>query len=70
MCNQKFLDRFNYTMGIQDREKLKLEVELKRQWDKERPHKVFDTTYANSILQMRRDHFVPDQNNPSARLPE
>lgn len=66
LCNQKFFDAMSLTMGVQDREKLKLEVELKRQWDKEHSNKGFDTTYADSILRMRQDRYATEQNDPDA----
>ncbi|MEM6359385.1 MAG: hypothetical protein AAF731_04800 [Bacteroidota bacterium] len=65
LCNEKHLDTLTLTMGGQDREKLRLEVELKRQWDKEHLNKAFDTTHAERILKIRHDHFAKEQSDPS-----
>lgn len=56
----------NLIMGIQGREKLKLEARLKHDWDRDHPDKPFDTGSAEAILKQRHDSYYNQQTDPKS----
>ena len=53
-------------MGVQGREKLKLEVTLKRNWQQKHPDKPFDRGVAEAVLRNRHDRYHQAQTDPKA----
>ncbi|WKN45374.1 hypothetical protein [Tunicatimonas pelagia] len=53
-------------LGIQGREKLKLEVTLKRDWQRKHPDKPFDSSVAEAVLKARHDSYYQAQTDPQA----
>ncbi len=56
----------NLILGIQGREKLKLEVTLKRDWQRSHPDKPFDRGVAEAVLKARHDSYHQAQTDPKA----
>lgn len=56
----------NLILGIQGREKLKLEVTLKRDWQHKHPDKPFDRGVAEAVLRDRHDSYYQAQTDPKA----